>query len=260
MVRCHSCGTSVENTYRFCPTCGEVLPEGGETNPEGHAAIDSEEETEMILKLTLIDKGGKAGQSFKLGPQEQVDHILGREDVDLSFPDDEYISPRHARVYWEENRLWLQDLSSLNGVFVRIRGSSILKSGDQFLVGEQVLRFERRREIAPKKNKSEVPFSGSVFRPWIFKVVQVLAEKVNGAVWVSDGRRITLGREQGTVQFPYDQFMSREHCRLEVGEQACHLHDLQSRNGTYVRKYDRHPLKNGDYFFLGQKLLRVSIS
>jgi len=256
MSMCLTCNKLVDASYRFCPDCGgEITDDPVKIAHKGTAPAKTKEKS---ITLTLIDKGGKEGDSFQVGPYSKANHVLGRDSTDVILPDDEYVSPRHARLYFEEDQVWLQDLSSLNGVYVRVRGSAILKNGDQFLVGEQILRFERNRGNQRKNKKSE-PFSGSNTRKWLFRIVQVLAQKINGSVWVADGRRITIGREHGTVQFNYDQFLSREHCRLEVGEQACHLHDLQSRNGTYVRKYDRHALIHGDYFFVGQQLLKVSI-
>ena len=252
MAFCQTCNKPVDATYRFCPDCGGEITEGASPVKSGKRGRSKK------ITLTLIDKGGKEGSSFELGILDDINHVLGRKAVEIPFPDDEFVSPRHARMYYEDGKVWIQDLGSLNGLYIRVRGSSILQNGDQFLVGEQILRFERNRGN-PRKNKKTEPFSGSNTRKWLFRIVQVLAQKVNGSVWVADGRRITIGREQGTVQFSYDQFMSREHCRLEVGEQACHLHDLQSRNGTYVRKFDRHELQHGDYFFVGQQLLKVSI-
>jgi len=256
MSVCLTCNKPVDSTYRFCPDCGGEISELGTKTPEKPKAPSKKQDKN--LSLTFIDKGGKEGERFSFGTCAEINQVLGSKTGEIPFTDDEYVSPRHARIYHEDEQLWIQDLSSLNGLYVRVRGSTILKNGDQFLVGEQILRFERNRENQRKSKKTE-PFSGSNTRKWIFRIVQVLAQKVNGSVWVADGRRITIGREQGSVQFNYDQFLSREHCRLEVGEQACHLHDLQSRNGTYVRKYDRHALQHGDYFFVGQQLLKVSI-
>ncbi len=67
---------------------------------------------------------------------------LGRENCDLSFPSDRHISGKHARVYEEDGRYFLQDLGSKNGTFIRINSEHPLSPGDTFFIGQQLFRFE----------------------------------------------------------------------------------------------------------------------
>jgi len=69
---------------------------------------------------------------------------LGRERCDLSFPDDGFMSTRHARITRTDSGLLLEDTGSRNGTFVRARGERQLMHGDLLLLGEQVLRVEVR--------------------------------------------------------------------------------------------------------------------
>ena len=54
--------------------------------------------------------------------------------------------------------------------------------------------------------------------------------------------------------------MSALHCKLEDNAGKLTLTDLTSRNGTYVRLKAEGSLGNGDYLFIGRKLLRVEIT
>lgn len=51
-------------------------------------------------------------------------HIIGRaDDCDIRV-DDEYASPHHARVWRDENGVWIQDLGSTNGTWIALPGQS----------------------------------------------------------------------------------------------------------------------------------------
>jgi pSer/pThr/pTyr-binding forkhead associated (FHA) protein len=64
---------------------------------------------------------------------------------DVSMPDDEYASGRHARFEPRRDGIWLEDIGSTNGTFVngiRLTRERKLTPGDVVRVGETDLRFE----------------------------------------------------------------------------------------------------------------------
>ena len=64
---------------------------------------------------------------------------------DVSMPDDEYASGRHARFEPRRDGVWVEDIGSTNGTFVngiRLTRERKLTSGDVVRVGETDLRFE----------------------------------------------------------------------------------------------------------------------
>ncbi|MFL5961570.1 MAG: FHA domain-containing protein [Gaiellaceae bacterium] len=64
---------------------------------------------------------------------------------DVSMPDDEYASGRHARFEPRRDGIWLEDIGSTNGTFVngiRLTRERKLTPGDVIRVGETDLRFE----------------------------------------------------------------------------------------------------------------------
>jgi pSer/pThr/pTyr-binding forkhead associated (FHA) protein len=69
--------------------------------------------------------------------------VLGREAGDHCFGDDEFMSRRHAALTGNGGRPTLNDLGSSNGTYVRVRGELILRTGDVFRLGDQLLRFEQ---------------------------------------------------------------------------------------------------------------------
>jgi len=91
---------------------------------------------------------GRLSQLLPNGGLRDVRHlcdhevVLGREDGDLVFEDDAFLSRRHAAFRWKDGRCILEDLESSNGTFVRLTGPVTLKPGDHLRMGDQLFRFE----------------------------------------------------------------------------------------------------------------------
>lgn len=69
--------------------------------------------------------------------------VLGREEGDATFPDDEFISRVHALIRRVGDKARLEDMGSSNGTFLRLRGEQGLRGGETLRLGDQLLRFER---------------------------------------------------------------------------------------------------------------------
>jgi pSer/pThr/pTyr-binding forkhead associated (FHA) protein len=70
--------------------------------------------------------------------------VLGRERGDILFPEDGYVSGTHARITLRGGQVYLADLGSSNGTFLRIRGERSLPTGSFVLMGQQLFRVEYR--------------------------------------------------------------------------------------------------------------------
>jgi pSer/pThr/pTyr-binding forkhead associated (FHA) protein len=68
--------------------------------------------------------------------------VIGREEGEFVFRDDEFLSRRHAILRWNGTGCVLEDLKSSNGSFVRLRGAASLAPGDTLRLGDQMFRFE----------------------------------------------------------------------------------------------------------------------
>lgn len=93
-------------------------------------------------RLSQIGRGGVSGDHFYLRGARVV---LGREDGDLVFPNDPYVSRAHAclklEITGQTMSVYLEDLKSANGTYVRIRGSARIAAMDTFRIGDQILRL-----------------------------------------------------------------------------------------------------------------------
>jgi pSer/pThr/pTyr-binding forkhead associated (FHA) protein len=95
------------------------------------------------------DPWGRLHQLIPSGGCRDVRHlvgnevVLGREEGEIVFRDDAFMSRRHAALTWDGKRAMLTDLGSSNGTFVRLQGPTTIKLGDHVRVGDQLLRIER---------------------------------------------------------------------------------------------------------------------
>jgi FHA domain/Double zinc ribbon len=73
--------------------------------------------------------------------------VLGREEGDIVFRDDAFMSRRHAAITCDQRRgvASITDLGSSNGTFVRLGGATPVKHGDHLRLGDQLLRIELGR-------------------------------------------------------------------------------------------------------------------
>jgi pSer/pThr/pTyr-binding forkhead associated (FHA) protein/RNA polymerase subunit RPABC4/transcription elongation factor Spt4 len=90
-------------------------------------------------RLRQLTAGGTTRDMYHLTRAEVV---LGREQGDIVFGDDEFLSRRHAQIQIRNNRVTLSDLGSSNGTFVRLRGQHLLSPGELIRIGDELLRFE----------------------------------------------------------------------------------------------------------------------
>ena len=92
-----------------------------------------------VARIVQILEGGGEGDVYPLKPGE---NLVGRGTGDVSFPNDGYVSSKHASITVGEGSLAVKDLGSANGTFVRVNGQAAVTAGDLLLVGEQILRID----------------------------------------------------------------------------------------------------------------------
>lgn len=91
-----------------------------------------------IGRLALVIGREETGNAFPI-PDSGLH--MGRERGDVLFPEDGYVSGLHCRVTWDGTRLFLTDLGSSNGTFLRLSKETELRSGDILLMGQQLFRL-----------------------------------------------------------------------------------------------------------------------
>mgnify|MGYP001560014568 CR=1 FL=1 len=90
--------------------------------------------------MQLIELDGD-GQERKVHEVGEGEFVLGRLEGDLTFPEDEFISRRHARLLFQEGICYLKDLGSSNGTFVKVAEPTELQDGNVFLIGHRFFKI-----------------------------------------------------------------------------------------------------------------------
>lgn len=94
-----------------------------------------------IIAFLVQLNGVKRGTNYELKPGES--HI-GRSDENDIILDDMYVSGNHAVIKQQEDKMYIYDLNSKNGVFVngdKIEKEKELNNNDTIIIGETKLRF-----------------------------------------------------------------------------------------------------------------------
>jgi len=276
---CPRCGARMPLAFRFCGHCGQAVvegapPQGGLTPAPGRLPLPASgpgpgpaaapgtpatpataappEPAPGTPRLVLVRHDGAPGPSHPLARETTV---CGRREGDVLLPEDGSVSPRHASVTLRGGRLWLEDLGSTAGTFLRLRAARALVFGDEIRLGRQLLRLEP----LPRPN----PAAGDA-RPWgspdpgyRARLVQVLEGGGTGEAFPLRPGSTILGREGGDVAFPGDRYVSARHARVDVIGAAVSVSDLGSSNGTFVRVTGPVEISAGDQFLVGMQLLRV---
>jgi FHA domain/zinc-ribbon domain len=115
----------------------EIIPPV--TPGEGGAVAWGSPDPGYKLRIVQLLESGMRGAAFCL---REGENLLGREVGDITFPGDGFVSGRHAVLNARGDRLLVKDVGSSNGTFMRLSAPSFVESGDQFLVGRELVRIE----------------------------------------------------------------------------------------------------------------------
>jgi len=118
---------------------GNFQPLALEATPEDDSIFWGSPPPQVWARLLQVLEGGKIGEIHLL---TQVETIIGREDGEILFPEDSFISSRHCKVSNKDGICVLQDLGSSNGTYLRLGQSHTLKHDDRIQIGNQVLKVD----------------------------------------------------------------------------------------------------------------------
>ena len=256
---CPACGWKNAHAARFCSACGGTIgsvpgkPAAQQVVPVVKAAPPA-----INVSLVSINEDGTDGPRSRV---ELAEATVGRTG-DVKFPTDAFLSPKHAKITIDGSKVFIEDLYSLNGTYVKLREEVKLTPGDTFLMGRQVLRYERfEHQIVPKARATDgTRYMGSPPPGGQFKLIQIGIGGIAQNVYCLHETGAVIGREKGDIIFPRDKFMSGRHAQVYPRNDGhYYLVDLNSSNGTWVKIWERRQVSHGDFIFLGQQLFRLEL-
>ena len=185
--------------------------------------------------------------------------IIGRAGA-VKLEGEHYCHPSEALLKWQGESLWLEDFDGGNGVFLRIRSPVVLDFGDEFLIGDQLLRVDKNPVADDEPDEHPTYFYSSPKWPSSFRVVQVFEGGKPGACVVARGTTLQVGSVVGDLMFPNDPLVSEQHCYIEEQAGEIVLTDLQSRTGVFVRIKGEQELSHGDEVIVGRTRMVVDLT
>ena len=214
------------------------------------APVPASQKPKPTVRLRVIR--GPQGPKVYEGTSREV--ILGRAG-EIPLHGDPFCHPREALLRIDGPNVFLSDLESGNGVFLRVRRPVELEPGDHFMVGDQVLTIEKNPK--PDDGPADGPtyFYSSPKWPSSFRIVQVFEGGGKGACVLARGTTMQLGRELGDFVFPNDPLVGEPHCLVEEQAGAILLTDLGSASGVFVRIKGDEQVVPGDEIVVGRTRL-----
>ncbi len=265
---CPQCGNKIASHNTFCGKCGFRLKAGAQAAAAVEAPVARPTAAPAAVPrtmymaapqnvapprghLTLIRPDGTEGGTHPLVDGE---NLIGRGQGSL-FDADPYLSPRHAEFTLDDNGLTIEDLRSLNGVFIKVTEEEALDSGSIFRIGQELLRFDVISQPAPLEDGTEI--IGTPNPGYWGRISVIVGRDVDGPAFPIFEESIVLGRERGDILFPEDGYVSATHARISLRDGHDYLQDLGSSNGTFIRATSARTVVPGSLILMGQQLFRI---
>src|SRR5579862_1012729 len=218
---------AIRPPVRPAPPVVPVAPEG-----QGTQVFLGLRVPKIEAKILEVKQDGSTGKGLRILKET----FIGRENCDASYPEDSLLAPRHASVIKREGKIFLKDLGTPNGTFVKLRQDTELSPGDIFLLGRELFRFTTQRLDDNLSANGTLKMMGAPSLqagPVTAKLdhIQLTGELIKE--YNLDKPEITIGRSTGDLVFKNDPYMSGTHARVVAQPGRFVLQDLKSRNGVY---------------------------
>jgi pSer/pThr/pTyr-binding forkhead associated (FHA) protein len=219
-----------------------------------------------MFTLIIEDKDGSIADEYSF---EEGEFIIGRShSSDIILPADN-VSRRHARLYTQAGKCFLEDLGSSNGLHVngkRVRGVSELARSAQIKIGDYFLHVEGAQsgQVTGQSPAVETSLPVEPSNAAVQQVENLASElsrpgsfgRLVGTNLATQGRPFEIvsavnliGRGKDCTITILDPSVSRIHGKILVTEDdEFWVEDLKSSNGVYINdeRVDTGPFTHGD--------------
>ena len=238
-----------------CPLCGSVPARLS----AGDRRSSHDRRFDQSLTLILVSEMATEVARFE---RKHASTTIGRSEGDIRFPEDQFLSPLHAKITWEQDGLFIRDLGSRNSTWVFLEEPHRLSDGDLILIGAQVLRFRRLGYPGPHAAEADATKRMGSMTPSadIASLTQLRTDgSSRDVIQLSPGRDVHIGRERGDWIFPYDPSMSAQHATVRSEDADFVVVDDHSRNGIAIAARGAMALRHGSRVMVGDKLFRIEL-
>lgn len=123
-----------EQLFRLDPT-----PKASDGNDAEGTFFYSSPKYPSAFRINQLLEGGAIGMTV-CARGNTLD--IGREDGDLNFPGDVFMSAKHCTLEEKDGKFVLTDHGSRNGTYIRIKSEKPLAYGDYLFLGKKLVRVE----------------------------------------------------------------------------------------------------------------------
>jgi len=259
---CVGCGAALPSGSKFCSHCGRSSAAPPPAAPARPARPSPASTSGTSLQVTVLEApprlcavrhDGLPGLVLELSREET---LCGRTEGELRLADDPAVSPRHARFLRRGPNVRVEDLGSVNGTYLRLRGPHRISVGEELRIGRQLVRLEPLPRPAPGDERGGRTW-GSADTGATLRLAQLLDGGGVAEIFPLRPGENTVGRDAGDVTFPGDRYVSARHAVIRVEPGGVTITDLGSSNGSFVRVVGSAELSAGDQLLLGAQLFRL---
>lgn len=231
--------------------------------PDNTAVLGTQEmsdlpEVGVRFEIARVRGDGTLGKRYLL---DRPGMIAGQEG-EIILDDDPLVAPQHARFTQLGEGVYVEDLGSPQGAFLRIREPHRLKDGDLIQIGRQKLCFicyvtgpSIRADTS--RDRTLVLDRGATVAMQRACLVRLNSKDEETDCYELNRSETSFGRSKGTYTFPEDPYLSATHFRVLLHDGQYLLEDLGSTNGTFARIRKRALARDGDTLMIGKQLLRI---
>lgn len=215
-----------------------------------------------LLTLQIFDRSGRWHDWATVGAGGLK---IGRTEKNARFPELSSMAVKHMRIGTDGSRIVIEDLGSVNGVYVKINRFHELEDGERFRVGSQVIEFRLAEPLPPASplvgDDGEAFWSRDADVPAYLQFIR--SDNQPGLRFPLSKPDVTiLGRETRSgrpvdIALTNDEWASGQHAQIRRDGPRFLLEDLGSRNGTFLQIRGQTEILAGDVMLVGRVLLRA---
>jgi adenylate cyclase len=207
---------------------------------------------QIKYKLVQLRNDGRAVREFDVCQKA----VIGRTQGEVTFPNDEFMQPAHARLLVESGQLFLEPMAEADSFFSLV-GTYRLQHGDVVSFGAQVLEFHVDEAALAEASRTGTGL-GELTAKLHGAVAEFVSLNPDGKRYPIREQQTTWGRTKATYTFPTDTALSRSHAKVYHRGEDFFIEDVGSTNGTFVMAREKIPIPAGAVLSIGGQRLRVS--
>ncbi len=215
-----------------------------------------------LLTLQIFDRGGHWHDWTPVGAAGLK---IGRTEKNARFPELNSMAVKHMRIGTDGSRIVIEDLGSINGVYLKLNRFYELKDGQRFRVGSQVIEFQKAEPLPPAEplvSEDGEGFWSRNIDAAAFLVFIRMDGKPGLRLPITRPDVTILGREPRAgrpvdIALTNDEWASGQHAQIRRDGDRFLLEDLGSRNGTFIQISGQTEILAGDVMLVGRVLLRA---